>query len=149
MSNTDLIENALQGYIAAFENLTPSSLLQELAPILDDNIHFKDPFNNVFGKQATVVIFNHMFGTLNQPKFTVKHHAINEQTAYLHWDFSFTLKGKETIQKIEGLSQVTFNLAGLVTSHIDYWDPAEQVYSQIPVLNWLIKQVAKRLSAKG
>lgn len=141
------IEAALESYINAFENLTEQSLTSDLMPLLSEQVRFKDPFNDVQSKQATVRIFEHMFQTVSAPKFTVKHAALEGHTAYLHWDFAFRLKGKSDIKTIEGLSQVNFDSTGLVTAHIDYWDPAEQVYSQIPVLNWLIKQVAKRLSA--
>lgn len=141
------VEVALKNYINVFENLTAKSLTSDLMPLLSEQVRFKDPFNDVQGRQATLRIFEHMFETVNSPKFAVKHSALEGQIAYLHWDFTFRLKDKPDIKKIEGLSQVTFDLPGLVTAHIDYWDPAEQVYSQIPVLNWLIKQVAKRLSA--
>jgi len=148
--NSNLTNMAgLERYVEVFETLTLERLQHDLMPLLSEDIHFKDPFNNVQGKQATYHIFEHMFNTLNAPKFTVKHTALENQTGYLHWNFTFFLKGQTLPKKIEGLSQVSFDITGLVNSHIDYWDPAEQIYSQIPVLNWCIRQVAKRLSAKG
>ncbi|MDX1352615.1 MAG: nuclear transport factor 2 family protein [Thiomicrorhabdus sp.] len=145
----EMLQTALSRYVAAFECLTQASLAQELAPLLSENIYFKDPFNQAVGKSATLAVFNHMFNTLDSPKFVVKHQALENDTAYLHWHFTFCLRNQRKVQKITGLSQVIFDSTGLVKSHIDYWDPAEQIYSQIPVLNWLIKQVAKRLSAQG
>lgn len=145
----EVINNALNQYIQVFENLTEETLTSELLPLLCEQIHFKDPFNNVTGKQATFIIFKHMFNTLENPNFKVKHSALENHTAYLHWQFTFNLNNATKQQIIDGLSQITFNSTGLVKAHIDYWDPAEQVYSQVPILNWLIRLVAKRLSARG
>ncbi|WP_321322809.1 nuclear transport factor 2 family protein [Thiomicrorhabdus sp.] len=147
--NDASIKTPLNRYIKVFENLTEQTLISELLPLLCEQIHFKDPFNDVIGKKATFIIFKHMFSTLDDPKFLVKHSALENHTAYLHWQFTFYLKNSAKQQKIDGLSQVTFNSTGLVKAHIDYWDPAEQVYSQVPILNWLIRLVAKRLSAKN
>lgn len=143
---------SLKNYADAFEKLTKDSLTSELAPLFDEEVFFKDPFNQITGKQAVVNVFEHMFATLHAPKFRVSHMAISEEIGYLHWEFKFYLSEddlakNQNLKTIDGVSQIHFNAQGFIQKHIDYWDSTEYVYRQIPVLGWMIKQIQKRLSA--
>jgi len=133
-------------YVETFENLTPENI-PELGKLFHETVFFKDPFNEVTGKQATLAIFTHMFATTESPKFTVINSTIQGNVALLYWHFDFVLPSHQTKQAIQGMSRVSFDKNGLVTEHIDHWDAGEQVYSQVPILRWLIKLVRKRLSA--
>ncbi len=137
----------LQAYVSAFENLTPQSLETDLAPLFANKVFFKDPFNAVTGKQATLAIFKHMFKTVSYPKFTVTSAAVDGDIGLLHWQFNFVLKSNQSQQQIEGMSRIRFDSQGLVSEHIDYWDAGEQVYSKVPLLGWSIRQINKRLTA--
>ena len=143
-------EAQLQNYLTAFEHLTAENLETNLGKCFAEDVYFKDPFNTVTGKQATLHIFKHMFSTVDEPNFTVLSAAQdmqNHQTALLYWKFEFILPSDKSAQKIDGMSRVTFDRLGLVTEHVDYWDAGEQVYAKVPLLGWGIRQVAKRLSA--
>lgn len=141
------IEKAVKDYVALFENLTPETLAQ-LPALLDERVHFKDPFNETNGVNAMMRIFEHMFQQVYQPKFSVSRYAITGEVAYLDWQFHFsTVAATTELQSITGLSRVHFNDAGKVTEHIDFWDAGEQVYAKVPVLGWLIRQVANKLRA--
>ena len=140
----------LKSYIEAFEQLTPESL-SKLGELFSEEVYFKDPFNAVNGKPATLAIFEHMFATTQNPKFIVIDAAMEGDMAMLYWKFHFQLPSKNSpnpkVKMIEGMSRVCFDKQGLVKEHIDYWDPAEQIYSQVPVLSWLLSLIRKRLSA--
>ncbi|WP_178862164.1 nuclear transport factor 2 family protein [Thiomicrorhabdus cannonii] len=139
---------ALQTYVEAFETLNPQTLHTRLAPMLHEQIHFKDPFNDVFGKTASLQIFEHMFATLDQPRFKVRQAAMSDtHTALLRWQFHFNRRNQLTSHCIEGMSCVRFNAQGQVIEHIDHWDAAEQVYAKVPLLGWGIKWIRRRLSA--
>ncbi|BCN94362.1 hypothetical protein THMIRHAM_21470 [Thiomicrorhabdus immobilis] len=143
-----MVKNAnLTAYIEAFEQLSPETLPQ-LAERFSESVLFKDPFNCVTGKSATLAIFEHMFATTQSPQFIVIDAAMDGDIALLYWKFYFVLPSSQKQQCIEGMSRVQFNEEGLVTEHIDHWDAGEQVYGKIPLLNWLIKLVRKRLSAR-
>ncbi|MDA3807986.1 MAG: nuclear transport factor 2 family protein [Thiomicrorhabdus sp.] len=145
--NEALMNATLKKYASVFETLSSESLHSKLAPLFDENVFFKDPFNQVIGKPEVLKIFEHMFGTLDSPQFKVKHMALAQETGYLHWTFNFSLPNQTKEQTIEGLSQVRFTPLGLIEQHIDYWDSTEHVYSKIPLLGWIIRQIAKRLAA--
>lgn len=140
----------LTAYIKAFEQLSPDNL-SELGALLSEQVYFKDPFNAVNGKPATLAIFEHMFETTTNPRFIVIDALMESDRAMLYWKFYFQLPSqRHAIPKehmIEGMSRVCFDDQGLVNEHIDYWDPAEQIYSQVPVINWLLNVIRNKLSA--
>lgn len=134
-----------QKYIAFFSQLTEESL-GDLSSLFSANARFKDPFNDVVGVDKIKKVFQHMYATTEVPRFRVNHHAQNEDKLFLQWDFLFTKNNKEW--SISGSSMVTFNEQDQAIEHIDYWDPAEQIYSKIPVLKSLINLLTKKLAAK-
>jgi ketosteroid isomerase-like protein len=142
---TDL-EKRLQAYAEFFESLTPAQL-QQFDVLFSGDARFKDPFNDVRGVDAIRRVFAHMFAQCERPRFEVLDYCGSGDRGYLEWTFHFRLKGGASEQQIHGLSQVTFARDGRISEHIDYWDPAEQIYARLPVLGWILGQVRKRLSA--
>jgi len=134
-----------QAYIDFFSTLTPASLAQ-LDKLFSADAHFKDPFNDVHGLAAIRQVFEHMFATTQHSRFVVQQQASQDAVLFLQWDYHFeTAKGKPWC--ITGTSLVRFDQQGLAVEHTDYWDPAEAIYSKIPVLKWLIAALNRRLSA--
>jgi steroid delta-isomerase len=68
--------------------------------------------------------------------------------AYLQWrfDFAFKRKGGQPLS-IEGVSRVCFDGEGRVSEHVDYWDPAAQLYEHLPWLGRLFAVLRRRLAA--
>ncbi len=131
-------------YISFFSNLTEKNI-DQIADYFTHNAHFKDPFNDVIGIDAIKTVFSHMFETTENPTFIVSHHAANQNILMLQWTFQFSKKGKNWT--VEGSSLVTFNDSDLVIEHIDYWDPAEQIYSKIGLLRPIMNFLKNRLTA--
>lgn len=125
-------------FIQFFTELTADNL-HHINDVFAENAHFKDPFNDVIGIAAITVVFKHMFETTEHPTFIVNHSAFEQQTLFIQWQFTFTKNA--TDWSIDGSSMITFDNENLVKEHIDYWDPAEQIYSKIgllrPVMNFL------------
>ena len=140
------IKRRLQAYGEFFEGLTPEDM-QQFDLLFSSNIHFKDPFNDVRGVEALKQVFTHMFEQCVNPRFHVSDHCGAGDQGYLYWSFHFTPKGRTGERRLEGVSRVIFDEDGRVVEHIDYWDPAEQIYSQVPLLGWVLDFVRRRLSA--
>lgn len=135
-----------QQFIHFFEHLTPENLTQ-IDTLFAADAHFKDPFNDVIGRKAIQNIFLHMFATTANPQFTVQHFAINQSHLFLQWFFQF--ETKQTNWQIIGCSHICFNDHDQVQEHIDFWDPAEQLYSKITLLRPLMNFLARRLTANA
>jgi steroid delta-isomerase len=134
----------IERYLATFTGLTPDGL-ERLAGIFAPDARFKDPFNDVRGLAAITRIFEHMFATTRDPRFVIRDHAVTGDTLFIRWDYHFqTLKGEAW--EIPGTSVVRFNAAGLAVEHVDYWDPAEHVYSKLPVVGWLMRWLRGKLA---
>ena len=131
-----------------FETLTPASVA-ELAAFYDPHARFKDPFKDVQGLEAIRHIFEHMFITLEAPRFVIQDQIVQGQQCFLTWEFRFKFKNFNTgtEQVILGGSHLVFSEQGLITLHRDYWDAAEELYEKLPLVGGLMRWLKKRANS--
>ena len=128
-----------------FENLREDTSIDEFKIIYDDHVRFKDPFNEVKGINAVHEIFAHMYRNLDVPRFTIIEYLEKGNIAYVKWEFHFSFKNQNTEQKFEGVSRLVMNEEGRVAEHIDYWDAAEHMYEQMPIIGWLLRMNKRKI----
>jgi len=130
--------------VEAFEGLTEADV-PALARLYTPDAFFKDPFNEVRGTAAIEALFHHMFTAVDQPRFVVHDIVVQGDQCFLSWDFRFRMKrfdrGEQTIR---GGSHLHFADDGLVVSHRDYWDAAEELYEKLPLLGSLMRWLKRR-----
>ena len=126
----------IKKYIKLFTELTPEKIIL-FDDLIDENIVFIDPFNNVIGSENFKKIFYHMFKNVKNPKFSVLDFTIGKKNVYLKWEMSF--KAFNSIQKIEGVSEIILNKNGKVSSHIDYWDSLNGLFIKLPFIGVLYR----------
>ncbi|MBQ0930532.1 nuclear transport factor 2 family protein [Ideonella alba] len=126
-----------------YERLQPADLAR-LPQLYAAEARFKDPFNEVQGIAAIEAVFEHMFRRLQGPRFVVTERVDGGEQAFLTWDFLFTLPGEHAERRIRGATHLRFDAAGRVTLHRDYWDAAEELYEQLPVLGALMRWLKRR-----
>jgi steroid Delta-isomerase len=134
-------------FIALFENLTLADVAR-LPEVYATNVQFKDPFNEVSGVADVQRIFNHMFKTLEQPRFVVRDVLSEGEQCFLSWEMLFRLRrldGKP--QVIRGASHLVFDATGRVVLHRDYWDAAEELYEKLPYLGALMRWLKRRVNS--
>lgn len=141
---------SVERIVQLYEQLTPTHLRQ-LDRYYATDAHFKDPFNDVRGLAAITRIFDHMFETLQDPRFVVTQRLVQDQQAFLAWQFHFRLRSwrPEVEQCINGATLLRFDAQGLVNQHRDYWDAAEELYEKLPLLGTLMRWLRKTGSASG
>jgi len=137
----------LNELVAFYEQLQPADLAR-LPQLYAADARFKDPFNEVQGIAAIEAVFEHMFRRLQRPRFVVTERVDGGEQAFLTWDFLFTLPGESAERRIRGATHLRFDAAGRVTLHRDYWDAAEELYEQLPLLGALMRWL-KRRSRRG
>jgi steroid Delta-isomerase len=49
---------------------------------------------------------------------------------------------------IEGLSEIHLDVAGLVTAHLDYWDPAPGLYGRVPMLGLALQALRRKIGVR-
>jgi ketosteroid isomerase-like protein len=143
--NATPTNDAVEHLVQFFEKLQPQDL-PRLAQMYAQDARFKDPFNEVQGLPAIERIFAHMFEALDSPHFIVTERIVQGQQCFLVWDFRFRFKRFDTQnwQTVRGGTQLTFDDAGLVTLHRDYWDAAEELYEKLPLVGGLMRWLKRR-----
>ena len=137
----------VQRIVALFEQLAPADL-PRLAGIYTPDARFKDPFNEVRGVPAIARIFEHMFRTLDAPRFVIRDVIVQGDQCFLSWDFVFRMRrfnGAE--QTIRGASHLQLARDGRIAMHRDYWDAAEELYEKLPVVGALMRWLRRRVNA--
>lgn len=138
----------LERLVRFYETIDAATLSVQLAAVYAPDAHFKDPFNEVQGRDAIERIFSHMFHQVADPRFTVVTGVQQKNQAFVTWEFRFRMKRFSTeVQCIRGASHLVFDGAGAVQLHRDYWDAAEELYEKLPLLGALMKML-KRAAAR-
>lgn len=137
--------DAISRFARYFEQLQPADIAR-LGQYYAADARFKDPFNDVRGVPAIARIFQHMFDSLDQPRFVVTHQLQQGSDAFLSWDFTFRFKNfrRDQLQCIQGATHLKLDDAGLVTLHRDYWDAAEELYEKLPLVGGLMRWLKAR-----
>jgi steroid Delta-isomerase len=116
-----------------------------LAELYTADARFKDPFNEVQGHAAIVRIFEHMFASLDAPRFVILDAVVQADQCFLRWDFRFRMKRfRRDEQVIHGGSHLRLAADGRIAEHRDYWDAAEELYEKLPVLGGLMRWLKRR-----
>ena len=132
--------------VALYEGLDRAGLAALLAAYAED-AWFKDPFQEVRGRAAIGQVFEHMFDTLALARFEVRQALTEGDQACLTWVFHVARRPGDVPLAIRGASHLVYGPDGRVLVHRDYWDAAEELYAQVPVLGALMRALQRRLRA--
>jgi len=133
-----------------FTDMTPAHLAR-LGEVYSAEAWFKDPFNEVQGLDAVRGIFQHMYDSLNHPRFIVTTRVVQGRQCFLTWDFVFGLRGQTTEITVRGASHLWLapgtDGRWRIERHRDYWDVAEELYEKLPLLGGLMRWLKRRVNA--
>ena len=138
------MDEAVKRIVAMFEALAPADL-KRLGEIYTDDARFKDPFNEVSGVPAIRRVFEHMFTSLDEPRFMIREVIVQGSQCFLTWDFVFRMRRfRRESQLIRGGSHLVLAADGRIEMHRDYWDAAEELYEKLPIVGGLMRWLKKR-----
>jgi len=140
-------EHHAHAYADFFERLRPDTPAADYARYFEADIYFEDPFHRLKGLKALTALFDRMFDTMQTPKFVVDEVICADGIAYLRWEFSYRRSSVGPVEHIEGVSRVQFSASGKVSSHIDYWDAARNVYERLPLVGKAVAFLRNRIAA--
>jgi ketosteroid isomerase-like protein len=151
LAHPDSPQAALQRVVDFFEQLQASDV-NRIAEIYTSDAEFKDPFNEVQGVPAIERIFDHMFETLEAPRFVITQQVHQGAQCFVTWDFLFAMRRMDAgrTQTIRGASHLVLREeAGVwrVAVHRDYWDAAEELYEKLPVVGSLMRWLKRRANS--
>ena len=135
----------IKNYIGLFSNLSLKNI-EQFDDLIDKDIEFSDPFNCLKGIKNFKKVFYHMFENVEDPSFIILHFTKNKRKVFLKWKMIFyAFKSK---QFIEGVSEITLNNEGKITSHIDYWDSMNGLFTKLPFIGVFYKLSLKIFKIK-
>ncbi len=134
---------ALATWGTAWEELRPGTV-DALLSLAAPDIRFRDPFQDVRGREALRGVLAHMFARVPNPRFTVTDRAFGIEAGYLRWRFVWGAGGEAG--RIEGMSELHLGPDGLVTAHLDHWDSGSQLYATLPFLGPIIRLISRRVA---
>ena len=133
-------------YVKLIGELRPETI-SELAPLITEDVHFRDPFNDTRGKDAYLHILRHMFDILTDIRFDIHEQAGDGQQRFLWWTFT----ARHSVigaMKVDGITRVELAGDGRIAAHIDYWDSDSAFMAKIPVAGLLIKALRRQMAIK-
>ena len=138
----------LAAVVGFFESISPQSV-ERIGELYAPDAVFKDPFNEVTGVPEIRRIFLHMFEQVRSPRFVVHETIEQGDAAMLTWDFAFAFPAPLSARPrlIRGCTHLRFDGRGRILLHRDYWDAAEELYEQLPVLGAGMRWLRRRMSA--
>jgi steroid Delta-isomerase len=137
----------VQRIVERFESLREADLAR-LAELYTDDARFKDPFNEVVGPAAIAAVFEHMFRTLDEPRFIVTAAVAEGAQCFLTWDFRFRMRRFDRAEQcIRGGSHLRLVADGRIAEHRDYWDAAEELYEKLPGVGALMRWLRRRVTS--
>ncbi len=136
-----------EAYVAFLESLTPDRL-PELSTHLAPQARFKDPFNDVTGREAVIRVFAKIFEDLTEVHFVARDLACCNAVCFFAWTLCGRLHRSGKQITFEGVTELRFDAQGRIVLHIDHWDAASQLYEELPVLGALLARLRARLSAE-
>ena len=131
-----------------FETISPESV-GHINNLYAPTARFKDPFNDVIGTAEIERIFQHMYVSLEAPRFVVVAQIVDGSQAFLTWEFRFKFKrfDTQTEQVVLGTTHLVLDEQGQISLHRDYWDAAEELYEKLPVVGSLMRWLKGRANS--
>lgn len=148
MVDQALIKQGVDAYVTFFEGLTPETV-GTLDTVVTEDVHFRDPFNDVRGQDGMQRVLEQMFEDIEAPRFVVTHRAIDGEVCFLRWQFTGRIRAmKMRDWQVDGVTELRFNQQGIVSAHLDHWDAAEGFFEMIPILGGMIRFIRRRAAAR-
>ena len=124
--------------------------LSKIGEVYTAGARFKDPFNEVEGVSAIRRVFEHMYATLDGPRFVVRETVAQGNQCFITWDFIFRMRRfNRQEQCVRGASHLHLAADGRICEHRDYWDAAEELYEKLPVVGALMHWLKSRVNSFG
>lgn len=143
MSDKEARMKLIAGQYAHFyETLTPERVA-EILPLISDDIHFIDPFNDVHGRHNVVRLVEKMFEDVTDPRFDILDLVWSNDICLMRWDFFCTVKVIGNWH-VRGVTELQFNEDGLICAHYDYWDSGRHFYGRIPLIGGLLRFLTRK-----
>lgn len=144
------MSEALDRYVAAME-ATQTTSIDDIMAFFAEDARFRDPFSDIRGKAKIRRVFEKTHEDLDDIRITVTDRATGTDAHYIRWIFKAVPKGflrRQGEFVIDGMTEVHINDNGLVTAHLDYWDPTPHVWQRIPLMGTALGALRRQVGVR-
>ncbi|MBK8576724.1 MAG: nuclear transport factor 2 family protein [Elusimicrobia bacterium] len=132
------MKNRIEEIIAYYENLSLANL-ETLGNIYAPQLHFKDPFIEIFDLPGLKRYYTNLWTRGRNPRFKITASVGNEHRCALIWVFRY--ERFHMNWEIRGCFWVELNSHGLIVKHEDFWDVSSQIYERLPVIGLFFRAI--------
>lgn len=136
-------QSPLSALLDWYATLTPASLYA-LGDFYQPQARFIDPFNDVRGHARIRAVFDHMFATVDSPRFVIATILMGHDEGFATWQFDGAVRGR--VFSIPGSSHLRFGDDGRAAEHRDFWDAAA-LWRQLPLIGPPVGWLQRRFAA--
>ncbi len=131
-----------------FYNQLNFSNLDTLRELYADQVEFIDPVHQILGLAALEQYFAHAYQNLQQCEFEMGAHGVGPHWGFVSWQMRFCHPAINAgaLIVVDGSTELTYNEAGKIIRHRDYYDLTQMVYQHLPVIGWLTGKVRNRMA---
>lgn len=122
--------------------------LETLKNLYADNVEFIDPVHQIHGLAGLEQYFAHAYQNLQHCEFAMGAHGVGQQWGFVSWQMRFRHPAINSgaLIVVDGSTELTYDDAGKIVRHRDYYDLTQMVYQHLPVLGWLTGKVRSRMA---
>jgi len=123
-----------------------SAHLHLLAEVYAESVLFEDPAHRIQGRPALTAYFAHLYQAVTQIDFDIHTAESAGEHGWLSW--TMTLRHPRLAAgapvAVSGATRLTFDGAGQVSHHRDYFDLGALLYERLPLLGPLVRAIKGR-----
>lgn len=128
-------------------NVLDKSNLGRISEFYAENIRFIDPYHEVNGLAAFREYFANMYANITSINFDFGNVSYGNGMFHQDWVMTYAHpkinKGKPI--SVPGCSRIEVDEYGMITEHQDYFDSAQMLYKQLPVIGSAINYISNRM----
>ncbi len=143
------IEETRHAALARFGAAIESAHLDGAAAVVGccaDTIRFEDPISRVNGLEGVQRVFDDTWRLQPGSRFRVRRQALSGNRGLTRWSLVRERSGAE-ISLVEAIGESTFDEAGRIVHHVDYWDSVQAAYRRVPLLGRILELIRRRISS--
>ena len=140
------MNDRIEAFKAMYQKLDKSNLA-ELITWYSPEITFIDPFHQIEGIDQLTQYFSNLYNNVDSIQFQYLWDVVSEDNAVIGWRMRFrhpSIKGGKEIS-VEGVTRTTWR-NGKVVLHRDYFDGAEMIYQNLPIIGGVIGFIKRRMN---
>ncbi|MDY0873362.1 nuclear transport factor 2 family protein [Dongia rigui] len=140
-------EPILDAYLALWADPSPERDLDRLDALTTLDVRFKDPINDLTGRDDLKHIFRDSADAVATPQVEVIAIAwAAPDQAFVKWRYSGLLRRLGNRPwSVVGMSDIRFSADGRISFHEDHWDLASGLFEYFPLIGGLFRRLRHRL----